>query len=96
VFGICPSFKDHFLSPPCQPNPSFRSQYFSSLYVHHCAWRQTRNGEVHFTIQKKWEWRYWPRLLREKKGEGELWDNIGVDWRRWKSEDEEKFKSGRA
>jgi hypothetical protein len=29
-----------------------------------------------------------------QQGEGDLWDFIGVDWRRWKSEDEEKYKTG--
>ena len=33
-------------------------------------------------------------LCCDTQGEGELWDFIGVDWRRWKSEDEEKFKTG--
>jgi hypothetical protein len=31
-FGICPSFKDHFLSPPCQTQ-RYDSQLFSSLYT---------------------------------------------------------------
>ena len=29
------------------------------------------------------------------QGEGELWDYVGVDWRKWKAENENDYKSTR-
>ena len=37
------------------------------------------------TLPKKWEARYWPRLLREPQSQ--LAPMIGVDWSRYKAEE---------
>lgn len=63
--------------------------FFRRLEADLCNWEAGR-GHVQFILTKKWVWRYWPRLQRDVKGSGELWPHIGVDWKRWKAEDESK------
>eukprot|EP00854_Cymbomonas_tetramitiformis_P002528 gene2528-3274_t len=63
--------------------------FFRRLEADLCSWEAGR-GHVQFVLKKKWVWRYWPRLQRDVKGSGELWPHIGVDWKRWKAEDEAK------
>ena len=54
-------------------------------------------GDVQITVLKKWEGRYWPRLLRAPKPTepaaeataAEAWSHVEVDWKRWKAEDED-------
>lgn len=50
------------------------------------SWEVNDLGEVQFIIQKFWEWRYWPRLLKEYKPKSSLQKNLQVDWKRWKPE----------
>lgn len=45
-----------------------------------------KSDEVMLTVAKKWRWMYWPRLLRSPKDP--LKSKVGVDWKRWKGQDE--------
>lgn len=47
-----------------------------------------RKDEVVLTITKKWHWLYWPRLHRSPSDP--LRSKVGVDWKRWKAEDDEE------
>jgi len=48
---------------------------------------EERSQDFSFILQKKWEWIYWPRLLRSPSDPVKA--NVGVDWKRWKSEEED-------
>ena len=47
----------------------------------------TKANEILLTVTKKWHWMYWPRLLRDPFDP--LKSKVGIDWKRWKAEDED-------
>eukprot|EP00959_Pyramimonas_sp_CCMP1952_P316809 6631282-Pyramimonas_sp.AAC.1 len=79
----------HFVAASQSQLFEIRVNFFRRIEPQQCEW-EVKSGEVQFTMQKKFEWIYWPRLLREPKGTGDLWDFVGVDWRRWKAEDDKE------
>ena len=59
---------------------------FRRIEAQTAAW-DVRQREIQLTLEKKWEWRYWPRLLRDPGDP--LKPFVGIDWKKWKEEEDD-------
>ena len=60
---------------------------FRRIEARTVTWEAT-SGQVSFIVPKKWNWIYWPRLLRDPKDKYRAY--VGIDWKRWKIENEDE------